>query len=65
MMSPEATDSTPLRMRGVQTYGLLPFPLADDALSHAHGGDERIPPDSFRQGIQFLYGIVSGFAAAK
>ncbi len=65
MMSPESTDSTPLRMRGVQTYGLLPFPLTEDALSHAHGADERIPPDSFRQGVQFLYAIVSTFAAAK
>ncbi len=65
MMSPEATDSTPLRMRGVQTYGLLPFPLAEDALSRIHGADQRIPPDSFRQGIQFLYDIVNSFAAAK
>jgi acetylornithine deacetylase/succinyl-diaminopimelate desuccinylase-like protein len=65
MMSPEPTDSTPLRMRGVQTYGLLPFPLTEDDLSHAHGADKRVPPDSFRQGVQFLYGIVSSLAAAK
>ena len=63
MMSPEATDSTPLRMRGVQTYGLLPFPLAADDLARMRGADERIPVDSFRQGVQFLYAIVTNFAA--
>lgn len=65
MMSPEATDSTPLRMRGVQTYGLVPFPLTEDALARIHSADQSIPSDSFRQGIQFLYGIVGSFAAAR
>jgi acetylornithine deacetylase/succinyl-diaminopimelate desuccinylase-like protein len=65
MMSPEATDSTPLRMRGVQTYGLVPFPLTEDALARIHSADQSIPSDSFRQGVQFLYSIVSGFAAAR
>jgi len=65
MMSSEATDSTPLRMRGVQTYGLVPFPLTEDALSRIHSADQSIPSDSFRQGIQLLYGIVSSFAAAR
>jgi acetylornithine deacetylase/succinyl-diaminopimelate desuccinylase-like protein len=65
MMSPEATDSTPLRMRGVQTYGLVPFPLTEDALARIHSADQSIPSDSFRQGIQFLYGIVESFAAAR
>jgi acetylornithine deacetylase/succinyl-diaminopimelate desuccinylase-like protein len=65
MMSPEATDSTPLRMRGVQTYGLVPFPLTEDALARIHSADQSIPSDSFRQGIQFLYGIVGSFAATR
>ena len=63
MMSPEATDSTPLRMRGMQTYGLLPFPLTADDLARARGVDERIPLDSFRQGVQFLFSVVSTFAS--
>lgn len=65
MMSTGATDSVPLRMRGVQSYGLLSFPLTEDDLNRKHGDNERIPIDSFRKGIDFLYGIVSDFAGEK
>jgi acetylornithine deacetylase/succinyl-diaminopimelate desuccinylase-like protein len=64
-LSTYATDSWPLRMRNVQAYGLLPFPLSDDDISRMHADNERIPVDSFRKGIDFLYGIVSDFAVAK
>jgi acetylornithine deacetylase/succinyl-diaminopimelate desuccinylase-like protein len=64
-MSTGATDSWPLRMRSVQAYGLLPFPLTEDDLLRMHGDNERIPLDSFRKGIEFLYGIVVDFAVAK
>jgi acetylornithine deacetylase/succinyl-diaminopimelate desuccinylase-like protein len=30
-----------------------------------HADNERIPLDSFRKGIEFLYGIVTDFAVAK
>jgi acetylornithine deacetylase/succinyl-diaminopimelate desuccinylase-like protein len=65
LMSPWATDSTPLRMRNVQAYGLVPFPLTDADMGRMHADDERIPIDSFNKGIEFLYGIVTDFAAAK
>jgi acetylornithine deacetylase/succinyl-diaminopimelate desuccinylase-like protein len=64
-MSTGATDSWPLRMRSVQAYGLLPFPLTEDDLLRMHGDNERIPLDSFRKGIELLYGIVSDFAVTK
>ncbi len=64
-MSTGATDSTPLRMRNVQAYGLLPFPLTEDDVLRMHADNERIPLDSFRKGIEFLYGIVTDFAVAK
>jgi len=64
-MSTGATDSAPLRMRNVQAYGLLPFPLSSEDLMRMHADDERIPLDSFRQGIEFLYRIVNAFAVAK
>ncbi|MBZ5696126.1 MAG: M20/M25/M40 family metallo-hydrolase [Acidobacteriia bacterium] len=64
-MSTGATDSMPLRMRNVQAYGLLPFPLTDDDLLRMHADNERIPTDSFRKGVDFLYGIVNDFAVAK
>ncbi|MGH9724992.1 MAG: M20/M25/M40 family metallo-hydrolase, partial [Candidatus Acidiferrales bacterium] len=64
-MSPGATDSIPLRMRNVQAYGLGPFPLTDTDLLRMHADDERIPLDSYRKGVEFLYGIVSDFAVEK
>jgi acetylornithine deacetylase/succinyl-diaminopimelate desuccinylase-like protein len=64
-MSTGATDSWPLRMRNVQAYGLLPFPLTDDDLLRMHADNERIPLDSFGKGIDLLYGIVNDFAVAK
>ena len=64
-MSTGATDSTPLRLRNVQAYGLLPFPMTEEDLARKHGNDERIPLDSFQKGIEFLYSVVSDFAVAK
>jgi acetylornithine deacetylase/succinyl-diaminopimelate desuccinylase-like protein len=64
-MSTGATDSIPLRLRNVQAYGLDTFPLIEADLARKHADDERIPIDSFRKGIDFLYGIVANFALAK
>jgi len=64
-MSTGATDSVLLRLRSVQAYGLLPFPLAEDDLLRMHADNERIPVDSFRKGVDFLYAIVSNFSIAK
>jgi acetylornithine deacetylase/succinyl-diaminopimelate desuccinylase-like protein len=64
-MSTGATDSVPLRLRNVQAYGLNPFPMTESDLARKHADDERIPVDSFRKGIDFLYGVVTGFAGAK
>jgi acetylornithine deacetylase/succinyl-diaminopimelate desuccinylase-like protein len=65
MMSPAATDSAFLRLRNVQAYGLLPFPLTEDDILRMHADNERIPVASFRKGIEFLYRVVNDFAAAK
>jgi len=64
-MSTGATDSMYLRMRGVQAYGLLPFPLTEEDSLRMHADNERIPVDSFRKGVDFLYAIVSDFAVSK
>jgi acetylornithine deacetylase/succinyl-diaminopimelate desuccinylase-like protein len=64
-MSTSATDSVPLRLRNVQAYGMLPFPITEEDRGRMHAEDERIPVDSFRKGIDFLYAIVSDFAVAK
>ena len=65
MMSTGATDSAFLRLRNVQAYGLLPFPLTEDDILRMHADNERIPVASFQKGIAFLYRIVTDFAAAK
>ncbi len=65
LMSAGATDSAPLRLRSVQAYGLLPFPLAEGDLRRMHGDNERIPVASFQKGIDFLYQVVSSFAVSK
>jgi acetylornithine deacetylase/succinyl-diaminopimelate desuccinylase-like protein len=65
MMSTGGTDSALLRLRSVQAYGLLPFPLVEQDLNRMHGNDERIPLESFHKGIGFLYHIVSNFAVSN
>jgi acetylornithine deacetylase/succinyl-diaminopimelate desuccinylase-like protein len=64
-LSPDETDSAFLRERSVETYGLLLFPLSPEDRARTNGNDERIPLDSFRKGVQFLYNIVSDFAVQK
>ena len=65
MMSTLATDSADLRLRNVQAYGLLPFPLTEEDALRMHADNERIPLDSFRKGVEYLYRIVSDFVAEK
>jgi acetylornithine deacetylase/succinyl-diaminopimelate desuccinylase-like protein len=65
MMSTGFSDSWELRMRNVQAYGLVPFPLTEEDESRVHGDNERIPVDSFRKGVEFLNAIVSEFAVSK
>jgi len=64
-MSPGATDSYPLRMRSVQAYGLMPFPLTENDFLRMHADDERIPLESFRKGVDFLHTIVTDFAVSR
>ena len=62
-LSTGATDSASLRLHKVQAFGLLPFPLSENDDARMHGDDERIPLDSFRKGVIFLYHVVSEFAS--
>ncbi len=61
LMSTWATDSAQLRVRNVQAYGLVPFPLTAEEEARMHADDERIPLAAFRKGIEFLYGVVVEF----
>lgn len=64
-MSTGATDSAQLRLRNVQAYGVLPFPLTEEDVQRMHADNERIPLDAFRKGIEFLHEVVRGFAVSK
>src|SRR5438270_1410106 len=63
--SPWATDSAQLRLHNVQSYGLWPFPLADEDLKRMHGNDERIPVASFAKGVAVEAHIIAEFAVTK
>ena len=65
MMSPFFTDSSYLRMRNVEAYGLAPFPLEPGDQMRMHSDDERLPVSSFNKGVEFLDGIVTDFAVSK
>ena len=54
-MSTGATDSARLRAWGVQTYGILPFPLAPEDEERMHGNDERVPVSSLLFGARIIY----------
>jgi len=60
-----ATDSSQLRLRNVQAYGLVPFPLTDEDLKRMHGDDERIPLASFEKGVDLMVKIVAEFAGTR
>lgn len=64
LMSTWATDSAQLRLRNVQAYGLIPFPLAAEEERRMHADDERIPLAAFHKGIEYLYAIVEQFVRA-
>jgi acetylornithine deacetylase/succinyl-diaminopimelate desuccinylase-like protein len=64
LMSTWATDSSQLRLRNVQAYGLIPFPLTAEEERRMHADDERIPLAAFQKGIEFLYAIVEQFVKA-
>jgi acetylornithine deacetylase/succinyl-diaminopimelate desuccinylase-like protein len=63
-MSTGATESANLRAWGVQTFGLLPFPLDSDDESRMHGHDERVPLASLEFGTRLVFDIVRRMAAA-
>ena len=64
-LSTGATESARLRAWGVQTFGLLPFPLDADDESRMHGHDERVPMASLDFGARVVFDIVRRMAIAR
>ncbi|MBC7790510.1 MAG: M20/M25/M40 family metallo-hydrolase [Anaerolineae bacterium] len=61
-LSTGATDSARLRQWGMQSYGLLPFPLNQDDEDRMHGNDERIPLESLEFGTKLIFGAIARVA---
>jgi len=57
-LSTGATDSARLRALGMQAYGILPFPMAQEDEDRMHGNDERIPLASLAFGTKLIYGAM-------
>ncbi|HAV65070.1 MAG TPA: peptidase M20 [Verrucomicrobiales bacterium] len=57
-----ATDSAPLRGKGVQAYGIGCLRTEEDAL-RMHGDDERVQVAGLRTFIEYLYAVVLEVAA--
>jgi acetylornithine deacetylase/succinyl-diaminopimelate desuccinylase-like protein len=53
-----ATESAHLRRFGVETYGVLPFPMDLGDEERMHGHDERIPLASLAFGVRLLFGAM-------
>lgn len=62
-MSSGATDSRDLRLKGIPSYGLLPFPLDEEELKRMHGNDERIPVEALPKGVEFITRLILEVAA--
>jgi acetylornithine deacetylase/succinyl-diaminopimelate desuccinylase-like protein len=62
-LSTGATDSARLRRLGVQAFGILPFPMAQEDEDRMHSHDERIPLESLHFGTRLIYDAVLRVAA--
>jgi acetylornithine deacetylase/succinyl-diaminopimelate desuccinylase-like protein len=54
-LSTGGTDSAYLRRIGINCYGILPFPMAQEDEERMHGHDERIPVEALHFGTRFIY----------
>ena len=55
-------DSRFLRARGIDAYGVWPFPVDFYQTEGIHGIDERIRADWFMQGVSLMKRVVHGYA---
>jgi acetylornithine deacetylase/succinyl-diaminopimelate desuccinylase-like protein len=65
MMSTWATDSSFLRLRNVECYGLVPMPLSEEEIARMHADNERVPVGSIQKAIELVYATVEEFVKAK
>ena len=61
-LSTGGTDSSQLRRIGINSYGILPFPMAQGDEERMHGHDERIPVASLHFGTRLIFDSISRIA---
>ncbi len=54
-LSTGGTDSAQLRRIGINSYGILPFPMAQEDEERMHGHDERVPVESLHFGTRLIF----------
>lgn len=54
-LSTGGTDSAHLRRIGIDSYGILPFPMEQSDEERMHGHDERIPVQSLHFGTRLIF----------
>ena len=64
-LSAGATDSAALRRRGIQAYGILPFPMVLEDEERMHGNDERIPLASLHFGTRVIHDAIRAVAVER
>jgi acetylornithine deacetylase/succinyl-diaminopimelate desuccinylase-like protein len=63
-LSTGGTDSAHLRRIGIDSYGILPFPMEQEDEDRMHGHDERVPVRSLHYGTRLIYESVRRVATA-
>lgn len=54
-LSTGGTDSAHLRRIGIDSYGILPFPMEQSDEERMHGHDERVPVQSLHFGTRLIF----------
>jgi len=54
-LSTGGTDSAHLRRIGINSYGILPFPMEQPDEERMHGHDERVPVASLHFGTRLIF----------
>ena len=62
MLAAWSNDSRYLRARGIDAYGLMPFPTDWYQTLGIHSADERVRIDWFGSGVSLLRHVTSRFA---
>jgi acetylornithine deacetylase/succinyl-diaminopimelate desuccinylase-like protein len=57
-----STDARFLRPRGIQTYGVSPFPVTFFQSVSIHNADESITVGAFQEGVDYLTSVVRAWS---